>query len=200
MMDRFTGGDIQKAIDLEPVGRLGKPEEIADAVLWMSCRPRRFRHRGINLGRRRLVPLSILYQDETEERSHGDQAQRSQPSGRARRLVHRHVRIDPLSSARPCGPRRRGRHLRAGRTHGLAHASARPDADRHRGLGWVQREGGPIEEIRPGDVVWFEPGEKHWHGATASTAMTHIAIPEALDGKAVDLDGEGHRKDGASGS
>ncbi|MCR8491779.1 cupin domain-containing protein [Ochrobactrum sp. WV_118_8] len=54
------------------------------------------------------------------------------------------------------------------------------------GLGLVQREGGPIEEIRPGDVVWFEPGEKHWHGASASNAMTHIAIQEQLDGKVVD--------------
>ena len=54
------------------------------------------------------------------------------------------------------------------------------------GLGWVQREGGPIEEIRPGDVVWFEPGEKHWHGATPTNAMTHFAIQEALDGKAVE--------------
>ena len=54
------------------------------------------------------------------------------------------------------------------------------------GCGWVQREGGPVEEIRPGDVVWFAPGEKHWHGATATTAMTHIAIQEKLDGKAVD--------------
>lgn len=54
------------------------------------------------------------------------------------------------------------------------------------GLGWVQREGGPKEEIRPGDVVWFEPGEKHWHGATATVAMTHIAIQEALDGKVVE--------------
>ena len=54
------------------------------------------------------------------------------------------------------------------------------------GCGWVQREGGPVEEIRPGDVVWFPPGEKHWHGATPTTAMTHIAIQEALDGKAVD--------------
>jgi quercetin dioxygenase-like cupin family protein len=54
------------------------------------------------------------------------------------------------------------------------------------GLGWAQRHGGPIEEIRPGDVVWFPPGEKHWHGATATTAMTHIAIQEKLDGKAVD--------------
>jgi quercetin dioxygenase-like cupin family protein len=54
------------------------------------------------------------------------------------------------------------------------------------GCGWAQREGGPIEEIHPGDVVWFPPNEKHWHGATTSTAMTHIAIQEALDGKVVD--------------
>jgi quercetin dioxygenase-like cupin family protein len=54
------------------------------------------------------------------------------------------------------------------------------------GLGWVQRERGPVEEIRPGDVVWFSPNEKHWHGATPMTAMTHIAIQERLDGKVVD--------------
>ncbi|MBV2186389.1 MAG: cupin domain-containing protein [Rhizobium sp.] len=54
------------------------------------------------------------------------------------------------------------------------------------GLGLVQREGGPVEEIRPGDVVWFAPGEKHWHGASPTVAMTHIAIHEALDGKTVD--------------
>lgn len=54
------------------------------------------------------------------------------------------------------------------------------------GRGWVQRDGGAIEEIRAGDVVWFEPGEKHWHGASATTAMQHIAIQEALDGKAVE--------------
>ena len=54
------------------------------------------------------------------------------------------------------------------------------------GCGRVQREGGAIEEIRPGDVVSFAPGEKHWHGAAPMTAMTHIAIQEALDGKAVD--------------
>ncbi len=54
------------------------------------------------------------------------------------------------------------------------------------GFGWVQREGGPVEEIRPGDVVWFSPGEKHWHGATPNVAMTHIAIQEKLDGKVVD--------------
>ncbi|MDB5543102.1 MAG: hypothetical protein JWO64_251, partial [Hyphomicrobiales bacterium] len=49
-----------------------------------------------------------------------------------------------------------------------------------------QREGGPVEEIRPGVVVWFAPGERHWHGATATTGMTHIAIQERLDGRAVD--------------
>ena len=54
------------------------------------------------------------------------------------------------------------------------------------GFGRVQREGGEIEEIRPGDVVWIPPGERHWHGASPSTAMTHIAIQEALDGKNVE--------------
>jgi quercetin dioxygenase-like cupin family protein len=54
------------------------------------------------------------------------------------------------------------------------------------GRGLVQREGGPVEDIRPGDVVWFEPGERHWHGASPETAMSHIAIQESLDGKAVD--------------
>lgn len=54
------------------------------------------------------------------------------------------------------------------------------------GCGRVQREGGSVEEIRPGDVVWFEPGEKHWHGAGPGTAMTHIAIQESIDGKAVE--------------
>jgi len=54
------------------------------------------------------------------------------------------------------------------------------------GCGWVQREGGLIEEIHPGDVVWFPPGEKHWHGASPTTAMTHLAIQEQLNGKAVE--------------
>ena len=54
------------------------------------------------------------------------------------------------------------------------------------GCGWAQRQGGPIEEIHPGDVIWFPPGEKHWHGATATTAMTHIAIQEKLNGSPVD--------------
>ena len=54
------------------------------------------------------------------------------------------------------------------------------------GLGRAQREGGPVEEIRPGDVVWFAPGEKHWHGASPTTAMSHIAVQEKLNGKNVD--------------
>lgn len=54
------------------------------------------------------------------------------------------------------------------------------------GCGRAQRWGGPVEEIRPGDVIWFSPGEKHWHGAAAATAMTHLAIQEKLDGKMVD--------------
>ena len=54
------------------------------------------------------------------------------------------------------------------------------------GVGWAQRWGGPVEEIRPGDVISFGPGEKHWHGATATSAMTHLAIQEKLDGKAVE--------------
>lgn len=54
------------------------------------------------------------------------------------------------------------------------------------GAGWVQREGGPIEEVGPGDVVWFPPEEKHWHGASPNKAMSHIAIQEEKDGKVVD--------------
>jgi quercetin dioxygenase-like cupin family protein len=53
------------------------------------------------------------------------------------------------------------------------------------GCGWVQREGGPVEEICPGDVIWFAPQEKHWHGASATTAMSHIAIQERLNGSPV---------------
>jgi quercetin dioxygenase-like cupin family protein len=66
------------------------------------------------------------------------------------------------------------------------------------GQGWAQRAGGPVELLHPGDIVWFEPGEKHWHGATPTTAMTHIAIQEKQDGRAVDwleqvTDDEYHR-------
>src|SRR5205823_2147181 len=97
------------------------------------------------------------------------------------------VRIDPLFEA-PDPARVRGASVTfepgartAWHTHPLGQTLIVTS-----GLGWAQREGGPIEEIRPGDVVWFAPNEKHWHGATLTTAMTHIAIQEALNGKVVD--------------
>jgi len=96
------------------------------------------------------------------------------------------VRIDPLFEA-PEPARVRGASVTfepsartAWHTHPLGQTLIVTS-----GLGWAQRWGGQVEEIRPGDVVWFEPGEKHWHGASPTSAMTHIAIQEALDGKAV---------------
>jgi quercetin dioxygenase-like cupin family protein len=97
------------------------------------------------------------------------------------------VRIDPLNN--PPEPARVGMALvtfepgarTAWHTHPLGQTLIVTS-----GCGWVQREGGSIEEIRPGDVVWFEPGEKHWHGATATTAMSHIAIQEKCNGSPVD--------------
>src|SRR5688500_2431561 len=97
------------------------------------------------------------------------------------------VRVDPLFQA-PAPARASGGHVTfepgarsAWHTHPLGQTLIITS-----GLGWVQREGGPIEEVRAGDVVWFPPGLKHWHGATPTTAMTHIAIQESLNGKTVD--------------
>lgn len=97
------------------------------------------------------------------------------------------VRIDPLFSA-PAPARVAGASVTfepgartAWHTHPLGQTLVVVS-----GLGRAQREGGPVEDIRPGDVVWFAPGERHWHGASPTTAMTHIAIQEMLDGKAVD--------------
>jgi quercetin dioxygenase-like cupin family protein len=97
------------------------------------------------------------------------------------------VRIDPLFEA-PDPARGRGASVTfepaartAWHTHPLGQTLIVVT-----GVGRVQRWGGPIEEIRPGDVVWFPPSEKHWHGASPTTAMTHIAIQEALNGKQVD--------------
>jgi len=97
------------------------------------------------------------------------------------------VRIDPLFS--PPGPARVAGALvtfepgarTAWHTHPLGQTLIVTA-----GCGWAQREGGPIEEIRPGDVILFSPSEKHWHGAKPATAMTHIAIQERLDRKAVE--------------
>lgn len=93
------------------------------------------------------------------------------------------VRIDPLFDA-PLPGRGRHRHVRARSAYGLAHASARPDVDCHLRGRQGTAMGRTIEDIRPGDVVWIPPGEKHWHGASPTTAMTHIAIQERLDVKA----------------
>jgi quercetin dioxygenase-like cupin family protein len=97
------------------------------------------------------------------------------------------VRIDPLFSANPPG-RVAGASVTfepgartAWHTHPLGQTLIVTA-----GAGLVQRDGGPIEQIRPGDVVQFAANEKHWHGATPTTAMTHIAIQEALDGKVVE--------------
>ncbi|HEU5234184.1 MAG TPA: cupin domain-containing protein [Terriglobales bacterium] len=97
------------------------------------------------------------------------------------------VRVDPLFQA-PEPARVSGAHVTfepgartAWHTHPLGQTLIVTS-----GCGCAQREGGPIEEIRPGDVVWFAPGEKHWHGATPRTAMTHIAVQESLNGKTVD--------------
>jgi quercetin dioxygenase-like cupin family protein len=96
------------------------------------------------------------------------------------------VRIDPLNQ--PVEPARAGCALvtfepgarTAWHTHPLGQTLVVTA-----GCGWVQRDGGPIETIRPGDVVWFPPGEKHWHGATTMTALSHIAIQEAINGSPV---------------
>ena len=97
------------------------------------------------------------------------------------------VRIDPLFEA-PAPARVRGASVTfepgartAWHTHPLGQTLIVIA-----GCGRAQREGGPTEEIRPGDVIWISPGEKHWHGAAPTTAVTHIAIQEALDGKAVE--------------
>ena len=97
------------------------------------------------------------------------------------------VRIDPLFPAK-APARAAGNTVTfepGGRTAWHTHPLGQTLIDTA-GCGWVQREGGPVEEVHPGDVVWFPPGEKHWHGATSTTAMTHIAIQEALDGKMVE--------------
>ena len=97
------------------------------------------------------------------------------------------VRVDPLFEA-PDPARMRGAHVTfepGARTAWHSHPLGQTLIVTS-GLGWVQREGGPAEEIRPGDVVWSPPGEKHWHGATATTGMTHIAIQEALNGSTVE--------------
>lgn len=111
----------------------------------------------------------------------------SRPSGRGpAEYFSGAVRVDPLNS--PPDPARVAMALvtfepgarTAWHTHPLGQTLIVTA-----GCGRVQRDGGPIEEIRPGDVVWFPPGEKHWHGASVTTGMSHIAVQERLDGAAV---------------
>jgi quercetin dioxygenase-like cupin family protein len=97
------------------------------------------------------------------------------------------VRVDPLFSA-PEPARVVGAHVTfepgartAWHTHPLGQTLIVTS-----GRGWAQRSGGPIEELHPGDVIWFEPEERHWHGATPETAMTHIAIQERRNGQTVE--------------
>ena len=112
----------------------------------------------------------------------------SQPSGEgAADFFTGNVRIDPLFEA-PDPARARGASVTfepgarsAWHTHPLGQTLIVTS-----GCGWVQSDGNPKMEIRAGDVVWCPPKEKHWHGATPTTAMTHIAIQEALDGKVVE--------------
>lgn len=111
----------------------------------------------------------------------------SQPSTKgAEEYFTGNVRVDPLFEA-PSPARVRGASVTfepcahtAWHTHPLGQTLIVTA-----GCGWVQSEGGPKREIRPGDVVWCPPNERHWHGATTTTAMTHIAIQEELDGKVV---------------
>jgi quercetin dioxygenase-like cupin family protein len=124
----------------------------------------------------------------SKDQNDGDQALGSQPSGKGPAdYFTGTVRIDPLFQA-PEPARCAGASVTfepgartAWHTHPLGQTPIVTA-----GVGWVQRWGGPVEEIRPGDVIWFPPGEKHWHGAAPTTAMTHIAIQERLDGKVVD--------------
>ncbi len=112
----------------------------------------------------------------------------SQPSGKgSAEYFTGNVRMDPLIEA-PDPARVRGASVTfepGARTNWHSHPLGQ-NLIVTSGCGLTQSWGGPVEQIRPGDVIWSAPGEKHWHGATPTTAVTHIAIQEALDGKAVD--------------
>jgi quercetin dioxygenase-like cupin family protein len=142
----------------------------------------------LNVGAERSLSTKTYSREQPKEPPVDIKRAGSRPSGKGPAdYFTGTVRIDPLFEA-PEPARGRGASVTfepgartAWHTHPLGQTLIVMS-----GLGWVRRWGGPIEEIRPGDVVWFEPGEKHWHGATPTTAMTHIAIQEALNGSPVD--------------
>jgi quercetin dioxygenase-like cupin family protein len=141
------------------------------------------KHRAPSLQRRREVSGKPKGENSMDIKRGG-----SQPSTRGNSdWFTGTVRIDPLFQA-PAPARASAAKVTfepgartAWHTHPLGQTLIVTD-----GFGRVQREGGAIEEIRPGDVVWFPPNEKHWHGASPTAALTHIAVHEAIDGKAVD--------------
>ncbi len=138
-----------------------------------------------------LAPLLVLPQGAAASQGNGNMEIKrsgSQPSGKGPAdYFTGAVRVDPQFSARDPARVSAGSVTfepgarSAWHTHPLGQHLIVTS-----GLGWAQQWEGPIEEIRPGDVVWFPPGVKHWHGATRTTAVTHIAIQELLNGKSVD--------------
>jgi quercetin dioxygenase-like cupin family protein len=143
---------------------------------------------GTSIRQSRVQAVRTIGSRQAKEEGDGDYARGFRPSGKGPgEWFTGTVRIDPLFS--PPDPARVAGALvtfepgarTAWHTHPLGQTLIVTT-----GCGWVQREGGPVEEIRPGDVVWFPPGEKHWHGAMPTTAMSHIAVQEKLNGSPVE--------------
>lgn len=192
MIGRVSGGtdDGREAmIGQEPIGRMGRPEEIASAVLWLCSDLGGFTvgHALVVDGARRWAePARPTAQRKLwktappgEADSHADHPKQRRHTEGPGRLVHRRR----LQRRRRRARRQLdlGRHrsaLHAPCAHRLAHPPTRPDDLRHRGRGLCQREGGPAEIIRSGDRVLFEPEENHWHGAAPSRLMVHIAMQQ----------------------
>src|SRR5438128_1389320 len=180
---RFRAGRFEREAGSSGRGRRANDRRGPAArpgALRVARRPTRLR------GRRRPgtgVPIRALWRIEMNVKRSGSQPSQKGPA----ETFTGTVRIDPLFQADDPG-RALGVSVTfepgartAWHTHPLGQTLIVTS-----GCGLVQSWGGPIEKIRPGDVVWCPPGEKHWHGATATTAMTHIAIVERLDGKAVE--------------
>ncbi|HXF61628.1 MAG TPA: cupin domain-containing protein [Caldilineaceae bacterium] len=195
-MTHFTPGHIKQAVE-GSLKRL-KVETIDYSISTAStrmCPSKRFTIVGLlalnlSTGLFGILVAAVLYGmgfGSAHPVLHAAALRLARPDRKSAEYFTGSVRVDPLFEA-PDPARARGALVTfepgartAWHTHPLGQTLIVTS-----GCGWVQREGGPVEEVHPGDVVWFEPGEKHWHGATPTTAMTHIAIQEALDGKVVD--------------